>query len=72
MIGHSLQISSSGIFSALAVSLIVVGVYETCGPEKEEPGGVLVIDNKNFDNIDVDSEPQIVITAEGTSFANRV
>ena len=70
MIGRSK--SSSGIFSALAVSLLVVGVYETCGPAKEEPGGVLVIDNKNYDNRDVDSEPQIVITAEGTSFENRV
>jgi len=55
--------ASVGIFSALAVSLLVVGVYETCGPEKKETGAILVIDNKNFDNIG-DSEPQIVITAE--------
>ena len=38
---------------------------ETCGKEKEEKdGGVLVIENKNFDLIG-DTEPQVVISAEG-------
>lgn len=38
---------------------------ETCGKKTEEKeGGVLVIENKNFDLIG-DTEPQVVISAEG-------
>jgi len=52
-----------GLFSTLTVTLVFIGVYETSYNKQEQDGGVLVIDNKNFDLIG-DTEPQVIIYAE--------
>ena len=46
------------------MTLVFIGVYETSYSKEEQDGGVLVIDNKNFDLIG-DTEPQVIIYAEG-------